>query len=98
MVYFVVESLNSLGQWFAPLAEMLLKGTALVMVPFALTIFLRRRSASAKHLVWLSAFCILALLPISQALKPSWGLHTDRTTVPGVRCSAATKHDRSKGV
>ena len=72
LMYSVVERLNGLEQWSFPIVKMLLAGAVLVFVAYALTLLFRKRSASTKHLVWLSAFCVLAVLPISHALTPNW--------------------------
>ena len=68
----VFESLYGLEQYFTPLAEMLLKGGVLFLAAIALTCCFRKRSASVKHFVWMSGFCMLTTMPISQALTPSW--------------------------
>ena len=48
------------------------QGTVVLVAAFIINRHLRRRSAALRHLIWLGAFGILALMPVAQRLSPKW--------------------------
>jgi beta-lactamase regulating signal transducer with metallopeptidase domain/HEAT repeat protein len=53
-----------------PLAMVLLKASAVLVVAFALTWLMSRTSATARHLVWVATFVALAALPLLEWYSP----------------------------
>jgi HEAT repeat protein/beta-lactamase regulating signal transducer with metallopeptidase domain len=51
-----------------------LKATLVLVAALALTAFLRRTSASIRHLIWASAFACLLALPIASMMLPEWSV------------------------
>jgi carboxyl-terminal processing protease len=56
---------------------LVLKGTALLIAAWLLTLALRRASASVRHLVWALALVGLLLLPGLSLIAPAWPLPFD---------------------
>ena len=54
------------------LLELVVKGTLLMTLAFAVTFLLRKKSAALRHAVWSLAFVGLLLLPVGAAFLPSW--------------------------
>lgn len=57
------------------LLDLLLKGSALLSLGFALRFVWRRSSASQRSLAWLVIFAIVVLLPASLFMQPVWPVH-----------------------
>lgn len=57
---------------FPIIAELSLKGLAILAVAGLAGLALRRRSAAARHSVWAAAFVALALLPLASVVAPDW--------------------------
>jgi HEAT repeat protein/beta-lactamase regulating signal transducer with metallopeptidase domain len=51
-----------------------LKGTLVLIAALVLTLLLRRASASARHLIWTSAFACLVALPFASMMLPEWSV------------------------
>ncbi|HXH50359.1 MAG TPA: M56 family metallopeptidase [Terriglobia bacterium] len=60
------------GWSFTFLSEVLVKGTILVLVAFALGLVLRAASAASRHLVWTLALSALLALPVFALTLPAW--------------------------
>lgn len=50
------------------------KASIILGVAFVITLFMRRASAAARHVVWLAAFGSVCVLPFAGALLPSFNL------------------------
>lgn len=59
--------------WFPRLAELLARGTALLLLVFAVAAVLRRASASTRHLIWSIGLMGVLLLPLLSTALP-WRL------------------------
>lgn len=57
---------------FSLLLDLLLKSTALLALAAVVTQLWPRASAAARHLVWVSAFATLLLLPLARLAAPRW--------------------------
>jgi beta-lactamase regulating signal transducer with metallopeptidase domain len=57
---------------FAAVLDAAVRGTFIVLAALAATSLMRRRSASARHLVWLAALAALLLLPLARGFVPEW--------------------------
>src|SRR5438876_4914882 len=60
------------------------KGTAIAGVAGLAAWFLRRRSASARHLVWTAAVGALVALPLLSISIPAWRVRGAAAVDPGV--------------
>ncbi len=67
-----------------PLMDLLGKGSAIVLLAFAVQQMWRSASAAHRSLIWLAVFLVLALLPATSMLKPLWTvpLVASATTAP----------------
>ncbi|HEX6038318.1 M56 family metallopeptidase [Longimicrobium sp.] len=57
---------------FAAVLDAAVRGTFILLAALAATALMRRRSASARHLVWLAALTALLLLPLARGFVPEW--------------------------
>ncbi|HEX2077777.1 MAG TPA: M56 family metallopeptidase [Longimicrobium sp.] len=57
---------------FAAVLDAAVRGTFILLAALAATSLMRRRSASARHLVWLAALAALLLLPLARGFVPEW--------------------------
>src|SRR5262245_28815899 len=58
---------------FATVLWLIVKATAFVgFAAIAQTLFMRRASAAARHLVWMSVLVCLLLLPVVSRILPTW--------------------------
>ena len=64
------------------LMELVVKGTLLMSLAFAVTFLLRKKSAALRHAVWSLAFIGLLLLPAGAALLPTWYVPLPATEPP----------------
>jgi beta-lactamase regulating signal transducer with metallopeptidase domain len=56
----------------AAVLDAAVRGTFILLAALAATALMRRRSASARHLVWLAALTALLLLPVARGFVPEW--------------------------
>jgi len=61
-----------LADLFAGLADAAVKGTLILLAALAATRLMRRRSAAARHLVWMVALASMLALPLATRLLPAW--------------------------
>ena len=54
------------------LLDLLFKSAVVLLLAAGAAIISRRTSAANRHIVWLAAFCALALLPVTKVAKPLW--------------------------
>ena len=80
-----------------PLLGLLLKATLLLCAAWGVTQALRRRSAAARHLVWLLAISGTLLLPISTSLAPELPLRILHSTPPSVRLGEGSSDQQAAG-
>src|SRR5262249_51866080 len=65
---------ESLTVVFPILADILLKGTIVLLTAFAAAWALRRASAATRHLVWSAAMLSLLVLPVLSLTLPRWNV------------------------
>lgn len=61
-----------LASIFAVLADAAAKGTVILLVALGATHLMRRRSAAARHLVWVVALASMLALPLVTRVLPAW--------------------------
>ncbi|MEO7455802.1 MAG: M56 family metallopeptidase [Gemmatimonadaceae bacterium] len=66
------------------LTDAAVRGAVVLLMALMLTHFLRRRSAAARHLVWVGAIVVQLLLPVFATWGPTWDV-----TVPDVVASVS---------
>ena len=66
-----IDRLNTLAPVFADAA---VRGAIVLLAALALTHLLRRRSAAARHLIWVGAVLIQLLLPLFALWGPKWNV------------------------
>ncbi len=54
------------------LLDLLVKGTAILLLGFACITFLRRHSAAQRSLAWLAVFAVMLVLPLAVFVRPVW--------------------------
>lgn len=57
---------------FSAVLDTAIRGTFILLAALAATALMRRRSAAARHLVWLAALTALLLLPVARGFVPEW--------------------------
>lgn len=62
------------GYWLGVLADALLKGLVILGIAGAVTLAMRKSSATARHLVWLLAIASLLALPVLSVVLPGWAV------------------------
>ncbi|HET9177525.1 MAG TPA: M56 family metallopeptidase [Terriglobia bacterium] len=76
VVHLAVRVLQLFSGWsgwsWAPVSEVLVKVTILLLTAFALVLVLRRASAAGRHLVWTLSLCAVLALPIFALAFPAW--------------------------
>lgn len=65
------------------LAELLLKGTAVLLLGYVGALLLARASAAQRSLCWLGVFASMLCLPLALVVRPAWSLPV-RTMAPPV--------------
>ena len=60
------------SQAVVSLTELSIKATAILVVAGAIAMLLRQEAAAMKHLVWMSAFMLVFVLPLSSVILPQW--------------------------
>ena len=65
---------SALPTWLSFGLGIFLKATLVLVAALALTTFLRRVSASVRHLIWASAFACLMALPLASMMLPEWSV------------------------
>ncbi len=65
---------SALPTWLSFGLGIFLKATLVLVAALALTTFLRRVSASVRHLIWASAFACLMALPLASMILPEWSV------------------------
>src|SRR5688572_21664412 len=58
--------------WLVWLADVSLKGLAIIALAALVSLSMRRASAASRHLVWCLAVCSLLVLPVLSAILPGW--------------------------
>ncbi len=58
--------------WLPVAADTAVKGAVVLVLVLVVTSLMRRRSAAARHLVWLGALASLAAMPVLSLVLPSW--------------------------
>ena len=66
-----LEKLNALAPAFVDAA---VRGAVVLVIALVLTHLLRRRTAAARHLVWVGAIVVQLLLPLFAMWGPRWQL------------------------
>lgn len=61
--------------------NLLVKGSAILLIAGVVAFAMRRSSASRRHLVWLAALAGLLLVPVAQVRLPNWQLPADQAPV-----------------
>ena len=61
-----------LADVFAALADAAVKGTVILLAALVATRLMRRRSAAARHLVWMVALASVVALPLATRVLPAW--------------------------
>src|SRR3954468_695524 len=71
--------------------SLLAKATVVIVFALIAAWLARRQRASLRHLIWLAAFAVLALLPAGAAVMPSVPIHVPfPSTFTGVTRSTAS--------
>ncbi len=65
---------QSAGYWLTMLLDVSLKGLVILGVAGAVTLVMRKSSATARHLVWLLAIASLLVLPVLSVALPGWAV------------------------
>lgn len=65
-------SMLTLAALFAALVDAALKGSLVLLAALAATRLMKRRSAAARHLVWVVALASMLALPLASRLLPAW--------------------------
>jgi hypothetical protein len=71
-------------RWLSLLADVAVKGAALVIAASAAGLLLRRASAAARHLVWRYTMGGLLCLPLLAAALPGWQVHAWPQLLPAI--------------
>src|SRR4051794_18887549 len=58
--------------WFTAALPIVMKSTLLLLVAMVVVCFLRRHSAAARHLIWLTALLAVLTIPLFSFLLPRW--------------------------
>jgi len=72
------------------LADLAAKSTLILLGAWLFTLMLRKGSAAARHLVWLTSFCVLLLLPFVSLLMPAHRIAVIREAAPPVTAKAVS--------
>jgi len=67
-----MSALDTLAPALAPLLDAALKATVVLLGALAATRLMRRRTAAARHLVWVVALAAVLALPVLAAVLPAW--------------------------
>src|SRR5471030_1770523 len=63
--------------------NLVVKSSLVVGLAVVASIFLRRSSASRRHVVWLATVLSLMLLPVAEVRLPVWDVHVDKAPITG---------------
>lgn len=75
------------------LLDLILKGTSVLLLGFAVAALLRRCSAANRSLSWLAVFLVMTLLPLGCLVEPAWKVpvvvvkHTTPVQMPGLEAA-----------
>jgi TonB family protein len=58
--------------WYSVMADVALKSVLVLCAAGLMAILMRRRSAAARHVLWIAAFAALLALPLLTASLPAW--------------------------
>ncbi len=76
--------MNTLETIAPAFADAAVRGAVVLLIALALTHLMRRRSAAARHLVWVGAIAVQLLLPVFAIWGPKWDV-----AVPGAVASVS---------
>src|SRR3954471_12865853 len=66
----IVTEIAALPGWNAPMLLLFVKATLILVAALGMTVAMQRRSAGARHLVWLATLGIVLLVPAVTAWVP----------------------------
>ncbi len=67
---------------YLPMIDLLGKGLATLLLAFGIQTVWRKLSAAQRSLVWLAAFAVLAVLPLSLLVQPQWEWKVGKPVAP----------------
>ena len=90
-----LEKLNALAPAFIDAA---VRGAVVLVIALVLTHLLRRRTAAARHLVWVGAIVVQLLLPLFAMWGPRWQLAIPERIASFLPVSLPTSAPATNGI